>query len=170
LRLLLGVTGSAAVLDLPRYIDAIHNAGVSEITAVMTRASEHFLSAQSVSYLVDKVYTDDDWGYGHIAIWEECDSVLVLPATANTLGNVANGLSPDLLSTTLMCGKAAFVPMMHLSMWKSPAVQRNVHRLYEDGHKILYPREGPVYEVAHKKVEQGLTMASMEDIIKEIYK
>jgi phosphopantothenoylcysteine decarboxylase/phosphopantothenate--cysteine ligase len=68
----------------------------------------------------------------------------VLPATANTIGKAANGIADNLLTTALLAydHPIVFAPAMNPTMWRSPAVQRNVKRLQDDGHHVL-----PVSEI-----------------------
>ena len=72
------------------------------------------------------------------------DLVVVAPATASFLAEVALGLAPDLLSATVLATKAPLLvaPAMHVEMWTNDAVCRNVATLVAQGTTIVGPDEG----------------------------
>lgn len=80
----------------------------------------------------------------HLTLADWADVILVAPATANTMGHVAHGLAPNLLTTVLLAASCpvVYAPAMNSVMWTGPAVQRNVATLRHDGALVLEPREG----------------------------
>ncbi|KRM46303.1 phosphopantothenoylcysteine decarboxylase phosphopantothenate-cysteine ligase [Limosilactobacillus vaginalis DSM 5837 = ATCC 49540] len=72
----------------------------------------------------------------------------MLPATANIIGKMANGIADDAVSTTLLATAAPkiVVPAMNTNMWNNPAVQRNVAQLKQDGVTIIEPAVGMLAE------------------------
>ncbi|MBL0314082.1 MAG: bifunctional phosphopantothenoylcysteine decarboxylase/phosphopantothenate--cysteine ligase CoaBC [Holophagaceae bacterium] len=80
----------------------------------------------------------------HIELARWADVVAVAPATANMLGQAANGLAGDLLATLLLATKAPILwaPAMNAAMWEHPAVQANFERLKSFGHKMIEPSMG----------------------------
>ncbi|MBP2473991.1 phosphopantothenoylcysteine decarboxylase/phosphopantothenate--cysteine ligase [Crossiella equi] len=165
-RLLVGVTGSIAALGLPGYLNAFRALGANRVTVVPTRNARRFLSAETLGWLSNAVCTDEDHGPGHVALAEWAELMLVLPATANVLGAAANGLAPDLLTTVLLARQrpVVFAPAMNKRMWDSPAVRRNVRTLRADGHTVVAPEEGPVYEAASRQLVTGLVLPRPERI------
>ncbi|MGW3991863.1 flavoprotein [Amycolatopsis sp. NPDC004772] len=159
-KLLLGVSGSVAVLSLPAYLHAFRAAGVHQIVAVLTPAAERFLPATALSVLCDRVCTEADPAGGHVALGRWADHALVLPATANLLGTVAHGLAPTLLTTTVLAADCpvTFAPAMNPVMWQRPAVQRNVAQLRADGHDVVDPIPGTAYEVASRAIVPSIVV------------
>jgi phosphopantothenoylcysteine decarboxylase/phosphopantothenate--cysteine ligase len=70
--------------------------------------------------------------------------VVILPATANIIGKIANGIADDFLSTMVMATKAPvlFVPSMNVNMWENKALQKNIQTLLQGGYHLLEPGEG----------------------------
>lgn len=167
-KLLIGVSGSVAVLNLPSYLYAFRAAGVPQIAAVLTATAESFLPAGSLRLLCDGVYTEQDHGRGHVALGRWPDRVLVLPATAHLLGCVACGLAPNLLATMLLATEApiTFVPAMNPAMWRKAAVRRNVLTLRADGHQVLDPLPGAAFEVASRAIVPSLTAPPPEVVLR----
>jgi phosphopantothenoylcysteine decarboxylase len=167
-KLLIGVSGSVAVLDLPSYLYALRAAGVPQIAAVLTATAESFLPASTLRLVCDGVYTEQDHGRGHVALGRWPDRVLVLPATAHLLGCVACGLAPSLLATTLLATEApiTFVPAMNPAMWRKAVVRRNVMTLRADGHQVLEPLPGAAFEVASRAIVPSLMVPPPEVVLR----
>ena len=75
----------------------------------------------------------------HISIAKKADLFLIIPATANIIGKVANGIADDMLSTTIMATKApvVFAPAMNNAMYENKIVQNNLKKLKEYVYKII---------------------------------
>ena len=84
----------------------------------------------------------DDNGRGKFT--PETDAYLIAPATANTLGKMANGIADNLLLTTYLSAKCpVFVaPAMDLDMYAHPATQRNLETLRAMGCQVIEPAAG----------------------------
>ena len=82
----------------------------------------------------------------HVTAAEWADVFLIAPATANTIGQLAQGLASDFITTTaLMCGSPlALAPAMHSNMWNHPAVVANVAKLKARQSLLLGPEDGPL--------------------------
>ncbi|MEM8978789.1 MAG: bifunctional phosphopantothenoylcysteine decarboxylase/phosphopantothenate--cysteine ligase CoaBC [Pseudomonadota bacterium] len=150
-RILLIIGGGIAAfkaLDLMRRI----RERSASVVPVMTTAAAEFLTPLSVSALAaEKVYTDlfdlnDEAEMGHIELSRDADVVLVVPATADLMAKMANGLANDLASTVLMAtDKPVLIsPAMNVRMWEHPATQRNLAQLERDGVTVIGPVEGPM--------------------------
>lgn len=93
--------------------------------------------------------TSEEFKIGHVSIVDWADIIVVVPATANIIGKIANGICDDLLSTTLcVCwpliksGAAILAPAMNDNMWNNPAVQRNIKKVIEMCFQMIGPVEG----------------------------
>ena len=169
-KLLIAASGSIAVLALANYVFAARTAGVARIAVVMSPTAERMLPAATLRHVCDAVHGEDDPGPGHVALGRWPDHVLVLPATAHTLGCLAQGLAPSLLTATLASTDAPItvVPAMNPAMWRKPAVQRNVAALRGDGHRVLDPLPGLTYEVASRALVDGTVMPPPELVLAAI--
>jgi len=99
----------------------------------------------------DKVYLTlwdlkDEAEMGHIQLSREADLVVVVPATADLLARMANGLADDLATTLLLATDKPVLaaPAMNVRMWGHAATVRNVARLRADGVTVVEPDEGPM--------------------------
>jgi phosphopantothenoylcysteine decarboxylase/phosphopantothenate--cysteine ligase len=80
----------------------------------------------------------------HTRLGQNCDLVVVAPATARVIGHYAAGISNDLLTATLLATRAPVLvaPAMHTEMWEHPAVQDNLALLRRRGVHIVDPESG----------------------------
>jgi phosphopantothenoylcysteine decarboxylase len=71
---------------------------------------------------------------------------LFICATANLLGEFANGLAPDPLTSVYLAlpltTPVIIAPAMNGKMWLHPATQRNVQTLKADRCRFVGPAEG----------------------------
>ena len=147
--IILGVTGSIAAYKAADIASALTKAGHS-VTAVMTSDAQEFitpLALQTVSNNpVVTGFSDekDKQRPGHISLADAADLLLVAPATANTIGQFANGLAPDVLSAIHLATLAPVLiaPAMNGKMWEHPATRENVDRLAARGVHFIGPDEG----------------------------
>lgn len=159
--LLLGVTGSVGVLAMPDYIRLLRESVAERIDVIMSHSAKKFVTPYTLRlYSGNHVFTDsfdisDDVRVPHIDLTQKCDVFLIMPATANIIGKIANGICDDLISTAAMACVApvVLVPAMNPNMWFSKANQKNVSVLKELGHHVIPPSEG--YEIADMKPSFG---------------
>ena len=80
----------------------------------------------------------------HIRVAENADLMLVVPATASTLGKMANGLADDALSNLYLAFKGPVIaaPAMNEGMWGNLAVRKNIEQLKSRGVEFIEPEEG----------------------------
>ena len=132
-RILLILTGGIAAykgLDLIRRLRALG----AQVTPVLTRAAEQFVTPLAVSALAgQKVYRDlfdltDEAEMGHIQLSRSADLILVAPATADIMAKMAEGRADDLASTLLLATDTPVMiaPAMNVRMWNHTATQRNL--------------------------------------------
>lgn len=150
-RILVGVSGSAACFKAAALCSQLSQAG-HEVQAILTRSAAKLVTPLQFSCLtgrpalVDEFEPADPAGMDHISLAKDADLLVVVPATANTIGQLAQGLATDLLgSLALAYGHSRprlFVPAMHPEMWHNPAVQRNLQTLLADGWQQVGPVVG----------------------------
>ena len=144
-----GVSGGVAVYKALDVISRLRKKDV-EIHVIMTKSATEFvtpLSFQSLSQnmvIIDMFAEPKAWEIQHISLAKKADLMLIVPATANIIGKVANGIADDMLSTTIMATKApvVFCPAMNTNMYENPIVQRNISLLKELGYDFIEPASG----------------------------
>ena len=102
----------------------------------------------------------------HIRIAENADLMLVVPATASTLGKMANGLADDALSNLYLAfkGPVMIAPAMNEGMWRNLAVKENIEKLKSRGVKFIEPEDG---ELACKTTGPG-RLANLDTIFERV--
>ncbi|WP_273837312.1 flavoprotein [Guptibacillus sedimenti] len=147
MNLLMGVTGSSGVLELPLYLRILKEKLGADIKIVATPSVENFVSLDFLSTYVDReLYVDflsakSNVNVPHSDLSAWADMFVVLPCTANTLAKAAHGDTDNLLTMLLLCypEPVIFFPNMNPNMWSKKVVQRNVKLLLSDGHKVVSP-------------------------------
>lgn len=170
-RLVVGVSGSVAVLNLPSYLVALRAELAREVKVAMTPAATSLMPPSSVALMCDEVVVDNEQSGigkpGHVDLARWADMLVVLPASADMLGQAANGLAPNLLATTILASPTpvVFFPNMNIAMWSKRAVQRNVETLRRDGHVVIDPDLVAAYEVASGEMREGCTVPEPERVV-----
>ena len=148
-RILLIIGGGIAAFKSLDLIRKLREQG-AQVTPVLTKASEEFVTPLSASALsAQKVYRDlfnltDEAEMGHIELSRAADLIVVAPATADLMAKMANGLANDLASTLLLATdkRVLIAPSMNVRMWQHAATQRNLATLKADGILVTGPDEG----------------------------
>ena len=149
MKILLIVGGGIAAYKSLELVRLLKKAG-HEISPVLTKGGEHFVTAMSLGTLAEaEVHSSlwelkDEVEIGHIQLSRAADFILVCPATADLLAKMAAGIADDLATTLLLATDKLVVvaPAMNVRMWQHPATQRNVAQLKADGVRVLDPDEG----------------------------
>jgi phosphopantothenoylcysteine synthetase/decarboxylase len=156
-RVLVGVCGSGNLVLLPQHLLAIRARCEVEIRAVMTRTAATILPARTLRQICDEVYCDgaDELDVSHVQLAAWAHRVVVIPATANMLGQVAHGLASGLLTSVLLAAEVPvlFFPAMNRRMWTKPTVRRNVAQLRADGHILVEPVMDDAWEIATQSMQ-----------------
>ncbi|WP_312335027.1 bifunctional phosphopantothenoylcysteine decarboxylase/phosphopantothenate--cysteine ligase CoaBC [Anaerospora hongkongensis] len=147
--IVLGVTGGIAAYKAVEVVSRLKKAGAA-VHVIMTEGATKFvtpltfreLSANPVA--VHMWEEPKTWNVEHIALATLADIFLIAPATANTIGKIANGIADDMLSTTVMATKAPVViaPAMNTNMYLNPITQQNITKLASLGYRFIEPATG----------------------------
>ena len=148
-RILLIVSGGIAAYKSLELIRRLRERGAS-VRCVLTRGGAQFVTPLSLSALSeDKVYTDifsltDEAEMGHIQLSRDADLLLVVPASADIMAKMAQGLADDLATTALLATDKDVIvaPSMNVRMWAHAATQANLATLRERGVRFVGPTEG----------------------------
>lgn len=147
--ILLGVTGGIAAYKAADLCSKLVQSGAA-VTVVMTEAAHQFIGPTTFEALTGRpVYHEafrpvEHFRGEHIGLAQRADLMVVAPATANFLAEVAGGFAHDLLATltlTITC-PLLLAPAMNCEMWAKPSVQRNVAQLRADGVHFVEPGTG----------------------------
>lgn len=151
MNIVLGISGSIAAYKAADLASHLVKQG-HEVHVVMTRSATEFITPLTLQTLTRQpvlVTLEDEkqsWKPGHIELADNADLFLVAPASANVIGQFANGLSPDPLSSIYLAlprtTPVLIAPAMNGKMWLHPATQRNVALLKQDGCRFVGPAEG----------------------------
>ncbi len=148
-RILLGVTGSIAAYkaaDLASKLNQLE----AEVVVILTRSAQQFISPLTFQSVTGrKAYVEDDlWGDQahvlHVGLAHDADLLVIAPATAHLLAQLAAGAADSLLTLTALAAQCPLVlaPAMDAGMYEHPAVRANVELLRHRGATIAGPREG----------------------------
>ncbi|MDE7414208.1 MAG: bifunctional phosphopantothenoylcysteine decarboxylase/phosphopantothenate--cysteine ligase CoaBC [Muribaculaceae bacterium] len=171
--IVLGITGGIAAYKSAVLLRLLIKKG-AEVQVVMTPAAKEFitpvtLSALSGKPVVSEFFTANtgEW-HSHVDLGLWADLMIVAPATASTLGKMANGIADNMLVTTYLSAKehVMVAPAMDLDMYASPSTRRNLATLACDGVEIIEAAEG---ELASHLVGKG-RMAEPEEIVERAEK
>ena len=144
---ILGVTGGIAAYKVVEVCRQLVDAGAT-VVPVMTEAATSFVGPMTFSALASEPARTDLFDahdpLAHTRLARRADLIVVAPATATFLSQIALGLAPDLLSATVIASKAPLLvaPAMHAEMWTNDAVRRNVATLVAQGVRFVGPDEG----------------------------
>lgn len=173
-RLLVGVSGSIAVLSLPSYLAGLRATLANEVKVIMTYTAASLLPPSTVALLCDGVFLDQNLTPekrpGHMELARWCDMFVILPASANILGQAANGLATNMLTTTILASPnpVIFYPNVTEEMWSKAAVQRNVRILRGDGHVVMEPELAMAYEVDSGEMRESWVIPQPEQLVEQL--
>lgn len=168
-KIVLGITGSIAAYKAAVLAREFIKRG-AEVQVVITPAGKEFITPLTLSTLTRKPVIseffsnrDGTWN-SHVELGLWADAMLIAPATASTIGKMANGIADNMLITTYLSMKApVFVaPAMDLDMFAHQATQTNIDRLRSYGNHIIEPTSG---ELASQLVGKG-RMEEPQNIVK----
>ncbi len=147
--IVLGITGSIAAYKAAVLTRLLVKKG-AEVQIVITPVGKEFITPVTLSALSGKpviseffASADGTW-HSHVDLGLWADAMIVAPATASTIGKMANGIADNMLITTYLSMKApVFVaPAMDLDMYRHPVTQRNLQLLKSDNVHIIEPTVG----------------------------
>jgi len=135
-RIVLGVSGGIAAYKAAELCRLFVKAGAS-VRVVLTDAAAHFITPLTMQTLsghpVAQSLFDptEEAQIGHIRLADECDLLVVAPATADCIARIAAGMANDLLSAVVLASRARVLlaPAMNVNMWENPLTQANLARL-----------------------------------------
>ena len=169
--IILGITGGIAAYKSVSLLRLFVKAG-AEVQVVITPSGKEFITPVTLSALsgrpvISEFFTANTGSWNsHVDLGLWADAMVIAPATASTIGKMANGIADNMLVTTYLSAKCpVFVaPAMDLDMYKHPTTKRNIDLLKSYGNHIIEPSAG---ELASHLIGKG-RMEEPEEICKEV--
>ncbi len=171
-RILLGVSGSIAAYKTAALTRLLVKAG-AEVQVILTESAAAFVTPLTLGTLSKKpVLTGflrdaaaGEW-HNHVELGLWADAMVIAPASANTIGQLANGLCPNLLCAVYLSARCPvfLAPAMDVDMFAHPAVTQNLARLRSFGNHVF---DSPSGELASGLSGHG-RMLEPEDIVAEL--
>jgi phosphopantothenoylcysteine decarboxylase len=146
---ILGVTGSIAAYKSAELASLLVKQG-HEVFVVMTHDAVEFIAPLTLQTLSKNPVTTsffdekENWRPGHIELADRASLVLIAPATANIIAELAHGLAGHPLAAIALATRAPILlaPAMNGKMWEHPATKENVETLKSRGVEFIGPEEG----------------------------
>ena len=166
--IILGVCGSIAAYKSALLVRLLIKAGAN-VKVILTADASNFITPLTLATLSkNPVYTQyfeaetGVWS-NHVELGLWADYMVIAPASANTIGKMANGLCDNLLTAVYLSAKCPvfFAPAMDLDMWKHESTQENIERLKGFGNTVIAPNKG---ELASGLFGEG-RMAEPDEIV-----
>lgn len=147
------ITGSIAAYKAISVVRDFQKEG-HEVRVAMTKEAVHLIGTQTLAALTKHPVLTDLWKENradkiqHIELADWTDIAVVVPATANFIAKIANGIADDAASTAFLATAAPkyVIPAMNSHMWSNPAFQRNLQQLKQDGIFVMDPDTGRLAE------------------------
>ena len=166
-KILLIITGGIAAYKILDLIRSFVSQNI-EIKTILTKTAEEFVTPLSISSLSkNKVYRNqfdinEEAEMDHIALSRWADLILIAPATANIIENIANGSANDFINTVILASnkKIFLAPAMNVKMWENEATQINITKLVSRDFIFIGPSIG---QLACGEYGEG-RMASINEI------
>src|SRR5262245_42939513 len=167
----LGITGGIGAYKAVEVARLLKKGG-HEIRVVMTRTARRFVGPLTFEAITRHPVITSQFAPGmnadieHVSLAASLDLLLIVPATANTIGKLANGIADDFLTSLYLVTRAPVLiaPAMNTNMWEHASVRANVARLVERGVRFIEPGEG---ELACGWVGKG-RLAEPENIVEAV--
>lgn len=147
--IIIGITGGIAAYKIAELVRMLTKRG-AHVHVVMTKNAMEFVTPLTLQTLSGHSVTHDMFTLltgskiGHISLADIADQMVIVPATANIIGKIANGIADDFLTTMIMATTVPvlFVPSMNTKMWESKIVQGNIEKLQDNGYAFMDPSSG----------------------------
>ncbi len=149
---MLGLSGGVACYKAADLARELIKAGAT-VQVVMSEAAQQFITAVTMQALTGRPVVTSQWdnraaaNMFHIDLSREADAILIAPASADFIAQLAQGRAGELLALLCLARPLERCPLlvapaMNREMWAHPATQRNVAQIQADGARVLGPGSG----------------------------
>jgi phosphopantothenoylcysteine decarboxylase/phosphopantothenate--cysteine ligase len=147
--IVVGICGGIASYKAVDLVSQLQQAGAL-VDVIMTEHAEDFICSLTFATMSHRPVYSNLWEASgqaaemHIALAEQAELLAVVPATANTIAKLANGIADTMLTAVALATKAPLLlaPAMYKEMYTHPATQVNLALLRERGAHIVEPEVG----------------------------
>lgn len=155
-KLLIGITGGIAAYKIPLLITSLYRRGY-DVHVLMTHSAAQILDPKICQKITGNPVNDELFATSfnpkkivrqrkvdHIELAKNALCYAIVPATANCIAKLANGIADDYVSTSALavtCPVLIF-PSMNTNMWNHPATQKNISKLKSLGYIVIDPTVG----------------------------
>ena len=150
--IVVGLSGGVACYKSAELVRELIKAGAS-VQVVMTEAAAQFITPVTMQALSGRAVVTSQWdarepnNMAHINLSRQAQAILVAPASADFIAQLAQGRADELLGLLCLARPTATCPLlvapaMNREMWSHPATQRNVAQIVADGATVLGPGDG----------------------------
>nr|1G5Q_A Chain A, EPIDERMIN MODIFYING ENZYME EPID [Staphylococcus epidermidis]1G5Q_D Chain D, EPIDERMIN MODIFYING ENZYME EPID [Staphylococcus epidermidis]1G5Q_G Chain G, EPIDERMIN MODIFYING ENZYME EPID [Staphylococcus epidermidis]1G5Q_L Chain L, EPIDERMIN MODIFYING ENZYME EPID [Staphylococcus epidermidis] len=166
-KLLICATASINVININHYIVELKQ-HFDEVNILFSPSSKNFINTDVLKLFCDNLYDEiKDPLLNNINIVENHEYILVLPASANTINKIANGICDNLLTTVCLTGyqKLFIFPNMNIRMWGNPFLQKNIDLLKNNDVKVYSPDMNKSFEISSGRYKNNITMPNIENVL-----
>ena len=171
--ILIGVSGGIACYKAVEIVNQLKKDDYN-VEVIMTKAAQEFVTPLTFKTMSHNPVVTDmfdpvrEWDTKHIDLAKAADVFVIVPATANIIGKIANGIADDMLTTTVMAARSPVLifPAMNTFMYENPIVQENIEKLKKHGYHVYGTTSG---ELACGDIGSG-KLLDWQEIVKEIEK
>ncbi len=148
-RIIVGICGGIASYKAVELVSQLQQAGAL-VDVIMTEHAEDFVRSLTFATMSHRRVYADLWepsgqaAETHIALAEQAELLVIIPATANTIAKLANGIADNMLTAVALATRAPLLiaPAMYQNMYLHPATQANLALLRQRGAFIVEPLVG----------------------------
>ncbi|EHP86258.1 phosphopantothenoylcysteine decarboxylase/phosphopantothenate/cysteine ligase [Methanotorris formicicus Mc-S-70] len=157
-KIVVGVTSSIAAIETPKLMRELIRHG-AEVYCIITEEVKKIVGRDALTFgCGNEVMEAITGNIEHVALYDECDAMIIYPATANIISKIALNIADNIVNTTAMVfleKKPLFiVPAMHENMFD--AVKEHIEKL-----KL----KKKTYLISPKMEEEKAKVASIEDVV-----
>ena len=158
MKITIGVTGSISAYKSASLVSALSKE--HEVNVIMTKNATNFITPLTLETLsknkvmIDEFENSNPKFVEHIEYGQNVDLLVIVPATANIIGKIANGIADDLLSSTVLAATCDVLicPAMNEKMYLNKIVQDNIKKLKSYNYIITISNKSQVFFNTFKKV------------------
>ncbi len=147
-KIIIGITGGIASYKVCELIRLLVKNG-ADVRVILTPNAKEFITETTLSTLTkNPVYCEQfnpkEWKPEHISLADDTDLFVLVPASANTIGKIANGICDNLLTSVVAAFSKDIIlaPAMNCNMWENSFIQQNIKKLEQHNYQIIRPESG----------------------------
>lgn len=168
-KIVIGITGSIAAFKAIQLISDLKKMNY-DLEVIMTESACQFVTPMSIQSLTKKpvyinIFDDDPSTIAHIDVVKDASVFVIVPASANTIAKIANGIADNMLTAAFLAAtcKKLIAPAMNVHMYENPITQANIKKCKEYGMMFIEPANGLLAcgDIGNGKLADQNTIISM---------